>query len=117
MPDEGPEATSSVPRLEVNLRSPGVVRVEGCEVRLPPLSFELLAALAERPGEVVTRQALYLRLWPEGGPEEQQLDFHRRTLLDRLRGIVGLEAARAAEVIRGIGLRMTLPPEQVRLIR
>ncbi len=103
--------------LEINLQSPGIVFSQGREVALPPLSFELLAALAERPGEVATRQSLYARLWPDGGPEEQQLDGHRRVLLRRLRPVLGKSAERVAQVIRGIGFRFSVPAESIRLRR
>lgn len=99
--------------LEISLTSPGLVHAGGREVFLPPLSFELLSALAERRGEVVTRAALYHRLWPEGGPEEQQLDGHRRTLINRLRPSLGAAAEHAAEVVRGIGFRLAIPPELI----
>ena len=103
--------------IEINLQSPGIVRARGGEVFLPPLSFELLAALAERPGEVVTRAALYHRLWPDGGPEDQQLDGHRRNLLRRLRPMLGHNTDRIAEVVRGIGFRLALPASSVELRR
>lgn len=108
---------TSAPLLELDLQSPGLVRIGDREAILPPLPFELLAALAERPGEVVTRAALYSRLWPEGGPEEQQLDGHRRALLDRLRPLLGKRSSCVAEVVRGIGFRMTLRNGDVRLRR
>ena len=77
---------------------------------LPPLGIDQLAALADRPGEGETRPAHYQRLWPEGGPEEQQLDGHRRAVLRRLAAALGRErAASVAEVVRGIGFRMTYP--------
>lgn len=38
----------------------------GVRVPLREKSFELLVALLERPGEVVTREELRRRLWPEG---------------------------------------------------
>ncbi|MCH8333205.1 winged helix-turn-helix domain-containing protein, partial [Candidatus Sumerlaeota bacterium] len=103
--------------LEINLQSPGIIQARGKEVFLPPLSFELLAAMAERPGEVVTRLALYMRLWPEGGPEDQQLDEHRRNLLRRLRPALGDRTESIFEVVRGIGFRLALSPEQVGLRR
>lgn len=103
--------------IEINLRSPGVIRACGREVALPPTSFDLLALLAERPGEVVTRDAIYQRLWPEGGPEPQQIDGHRRTLIKRLERAIPREAGTIAEVIRGIGLRMSVAPRRISLLR
>jgi DNA-binding response OmpR family regulator len=100
--------------LELDADSPGIVRAQGREVRLTPMSFRLLEALAERPGQVVTREALYGRLWPGGGPEPQQLDNHRRVLLRRLRPMLGDRAGDVAEVVRGIGFRMTLSSDLIR---
>lgn len=108
---------SAPPFVEINLQSPGIVRALGHEVRLPPLGFDLLVALAERPGEVVTRASLYHRLWPDGGPEDQQLDAHRRRLVDRLRPALGPEARRVGEVVRGVGFRLALDQSRVRIHR
>lgn len=117
--DNGPYRSrcATMPLLEINLQSPGIVQAAGREVRLPPLGFDLLVALAERPGEVVTRDALYHRLWPEAGPEDQQLDAHRRRLIARLRPALGAQAASAAEVVRGIGFRLAFDAARVRIHR
>ncbi|MEN6626102.1 MAG: DEAD/DEAH box helicase [Candidatus Sumerlaeia bacterium] len=93
-----------LPLIEIDLQSPGVVRVAGRELRLAPLGFDLLAALAERPGAVVTRAALYQKLWPDGGPEDQQLDAHRRRLSRALGEALG--ADEPIEVVRGSGFRL-----------
>jgi DNA-binding winged helix-turn-helix (wHTH) protein len=37
---------------------------EGSRVRIPSKVFQVLLALLERPGEIVTREALRVRLWP-----------------------------------------------------
>lgn len=118
IPSPSPSPSSSPSHLlEIDLRSPGIVRAAGREVRLTPKAFDLLAALAERPGQVVTREALYRRLWPEGGAEDQQLDSHRRGLLARLRPALGDRAPAVAEVVRGIGFRCNLPPGRVQCER
>jgi len=39
---------------------------EGSRVRIPSKVFQMLLALVERPGEIVTREALHARLWPRG---------------------------------------------------
>ncbi len=49
--------------LELDLTS-GELRRAGRKVTLPPKAFEVLKALLERPGEVVTREELRARLWP-----------------------------------------------------
>jgi eukaryotic-like serine/threonine-protein kinase len=49
--------------FEVNLRS-GELSKNGKRIRLREQSFQVLAMLLERPGEVVTRQEIQQRLWP-----------------------------------------------------
>jgi DNA-binding winged helix-turn-helix (wHTH) protein len=39
---------------------------EGSRVRIPSKVFQMLLALVEQPGEIVTREALHARLWPRG---------------------------------------------------
>src|ERR1700682_2807139 len=48
---------------EVNPRS-GELRKGGVRIKLHGQPFEVLAMLLERPGQVVTREELRLRLWP-----------------------------------------------------
>ncbi len=61
----------------------------------------------------MTRDALHLRLWPDGdGPEDQQLDAHRRRLVTRLRPALNERAAGLIQVIRGIGFRLDLRPKR-----
>src|SRR5260370_1118060 len=49
--------------FEVNPRS-GELRKGGVRIKLHGQPFEVLAMLLERPGQVVTREELRLRLWP-----------------------------------------------------
>jgi TolB-like protein/cytochrome c-type biogenesis protein CcmH/NrfG len=49
---------------EADLRS-GELRKQGQRVRLPEQPFQVLAILLEHPGEVVTRESLQKRLWPD----------------------------------------------------
>lgn len=46
--------------------SSGEIRKSGIKLRLPEQAFQILWALLERPGEIVTREQLRLRLWPDG---------------------------------------------------
>ncbi len=66
MPD--PIEISRVVRFEtfgLNLKT-GELRKGGVKIRLPEQSLQILAALLERPGKLVTRDALRVRLWPDG---------------------------------------------------
>jgi serine/threonine protein kinase/tetratricopeptide (TPR) repeat protein len=49
--------------FEVNLRS-GELRRDGERIRLPEQSFQILAMLLERPGQLVMRHEIQKRLWP-----------------------------------------------------
>src|SRR5260370_25939859 len=49
--------------FELDLRA-GELRKHGLRVRLQEHPFQVLAALLEHPGEVVTREELQKRLWP-----------------------------------------------------
>jgi len=42
----------------------GELRKHGLKIRLPEQAFQVLAMLADRPGEIVTRAELRERLWP-----------------------------------------------------
>ena len=48
------------------LSSVGELRKNGFKLRLRGQPFDILAMLLERPGEVVTREQLQQRLWPDG---------------------------------------------------
>jgi DNA-binding winged helix-turn-helix (wHTH) protein len=43
----------------------GVLRKHGVKVRLQAQPFQVLAALLEQPGQIVTRDELRRRLWPK----------------------------------------------------
>src|SRR5215467_5783373 len=49
----------------VNVRS-GELRKHGIRIKLQERPFQLLIALVENQGEIVTREELRQRLWPEG---------------------------------------------------
>jgi Tol biopolymer transport system component/DNA-binding winged helix-turn-helix (wHTH) protein len=62
-----PDPSSSIIRFgtfEVNIQT-GELRHAGSKVKLQEQPFQVLAALLERPGEIVTREELRSRLWPE----------------------------------------------------
>jgi DNA-binding winged helix-turn-helix (wHTH) protein/Tol biopolymer transport system component len=62
--------------FEMDMRS-AELRRAGRLVRLQPQPFKVLALLAERPGEVVAREEIQSRVWPEGTfvDFEQSLNF------------------------------------------
>ncbi len=52
-------------QFQVDLQREEVFK-EGSRVRIPSKVFQVLLALIERPGEIVTREALRARLWSDG---------------------------------------------------
>jgi TolB-like protein len=73
-------------------RTRGEVQVGATRIRLQRQPFEILSALLERPGEVVTRQELRHRLWPDG----TFVDFEHslNAAIKRLRAAIGDDASR-----------------------
>ncbi len=65
----------------------GELRKHGLKIRLPEQSFQILAMLAERPGEIITRAELRERLWPS----RAFVDFERglNKAVNRLRSALG----------------------------
>lgn len=62
----------------------GVVRIGTRWTSLPPVEARLTAALVERFGAVVSRDALARAGWPEGSPGRNALDVHVLRLRRRL---------------------------------
>jgi DNA-binding winged helix-turn-helix (wHTH) protein len=60
---------------------------DGTKMRLPGKVFQTLAALLEKPGEVVTREALRERLWPQG--TFVNYDANVNTTVNKLRLALG----------------------------
>jgi len=60
---------------------------EGSRVRIPSKVFQVLMALIERPGEIVTREALRARLWPGG--TFVNYDANVNTTVNKLRLALG----------------------------
>ncbi|HSC46005.1 MAG TPA: winged helix-turn-helix domain-containing protein [Candidatus Acidoferrum sp.] len=60
---------------------------DGSKMRLPGKVFQTLVALLEKPGEVVTRESLRERLWPEG--TFVNYDANVNTTVNKLRLALG----------------------------
>jgi len=76
----------------------GVLRMGRDWVSLPPVDHRLAAALVERFGTVVSREALAEAGWPHGSPARNALDVHVLRLRRRL-GPLGL----VIRTVRGRG--------------
>ncbi len=67
-----------------------VLEKEGVAVRLGSRALDILIALIERPGEVVTKKDLFARVWPDLVVDESNLRYHvsalRKALGERQSG-------------------------------
>ena len=72
--------------FEVDLRA-GELRKQGNRVKLQDQPFQVLAVLLQRPGEVVTRDELRSRIWPQ----DTFVDFDNslNTAINKLREALG----------------------------
>ena len=93
---------------EADLAS-GELRKNGAKVRLQEQPFQVLVALLERPGEVVTREYLRQRLWP--ADTFVDFDHSLNTAINKLRDALGDTAAnpRFIETLAKRGYRFIAP--------
>lgn len=84
----------------------------GSRLSLQHQPLQILEMLMERPGEVVTREELRGRLWPEGTFVD--FDHSLNTAIKKLRRALGDSAVRPRyiETLPGAGYRLLTPPEQ-----
>ena len=103
----GPSNSLTVGPMTIDLRS-RTVDIDGESVELNRKEFDLLAYLATRAGEVVSRQELYAEVWrqPYGGADKT-IDVH----LSWLRRKLGETAAepRYLHTVRGVGIKLVDP--------
>ncbi len=96
--------------FEVDTRS-GELRRQGSKVNLQEQPFQALVLLLERPGEVVTREELNKRLWPE----DTFVDFERglNKAINKLRAALrdDAEKPRFIETLPQHGYRFIAPLE------
>jgi DNA-binding winged helix-turn-helix (wHTH) protein/tetratricopeptide (TPR) repeat protein len=98
--------------FELDLRS-GELYNEGQRVRLQEQSFRILALLAERSGELITREEIRGRLWPNGTIVEFENAVN--AVMKKLRTALGdsAEEPRYIETIKRRGYRLIVPVENV----
>src|SRR6476469_5154029 len=95
--------------FEVDLAS-GEVRKSGLKLKLTDQPFQVLAILLERPGEVVTREELQKRLWPDTFVD---VDHNLNTAINKIREVLGdsAENPRFVETLPRRGYRFVAPVE------
>ena len=92
----------------------GELRKHGVRMKLRGKSFQALVALLEHPGELVTREELRHRLWPQGVFVD--FDNSLNSTVNRLRVVLGDCTAkpRFIESLPRLGYRFIAPVEPVR---
>ena len=82
-------------------------QLDGQRLDLSRREFDLLASLAARPGEVVTRRELLSEVWQLPYGDDQTIDVH----LSWLRRKLGERASRPRylHTVRGVGVRLMEP--------
>jgi TolB-like protein/Tfp pilus assembly protein PilF len=109
MPESGANFHEISGEFELDPRA-GELRKHGVSIRLPGQLFSLLAYLAERPGQVVTREEIRSGLWPD---RFVNFDDSINSAIKRLRQCLA-DAGMNPRLIRtlpGRGYRFTLPTE------
>jgi DNA-binding response OmpR family regulator len=100
-----------LPGLDIDLQGHRV-RCDGDEVRLTLTEFNLLAMLASRRGETVSRTELLSTVWAHNlEVDSRTIDAH----VHRLRRKLGERGAqpRFIETVQGVGYRFTLPAAEL----
>src|SRR5215469_14568621 len=98
--------------FELDLEA-GELKKQGVKLRLPEQSFQILAMLLERPGQVVTRQALRKKLWPADTFVDFDVGLNNAIL--RLRHALGdsAESPRFVETLPRRGYRFIAAAENI----
>jgi TolB-like protein/DNA-binding winged helix-turn-helix (wHTH) protein/Flp pilus assembly protein TadD len=96
-------------------RSSGELRKQGIKLKLQEQPFQVLLALIERPGGVVTRDELQRRLWPDGVVVDYERGLNKA--VNRLREVLGddVDNPQFVETVPQRGYRFLMPltlPEQ-----
>src|ERR1019366_9013302 len=96
--------------FELDVRA-GELRNGGLRIRLQEQPFQILLMLLEHPGEVVTREEIRKRLWPNDTIVE--FDHSIGTAIKKLRQALNDEAEnpRYVETLPRRGFRFMFPPE------
>jgi DNA-binding winged helix-turn-helix (wHTH) protein len=71
--------------FEVDLRA-GELRKNGIKLKLTGQPFQVLAMLLEHPGEIVPREELQKRLWPDTFVD---VEHNLNTAVNRIREVLG----------------------------
>lgn len=98
--------------FEIDLQQ-GELRRAGLRQKLGPQPFQVLQALLERPGELVTREELRQRLWPDQTFVDYELALKK--CINRIREVLGdsADSPRFVETVPRRGYRFITPVQQI----
>src|SRR5262245_34595055 len=98
--------------LEADLHS-GELRKNGLKIRLSGQPCQVLVMLLERPGQVVTREELQKKLWPDGTFVD--FDHSLNNAINKIREVLGdsAETPRFVETLSRRGYRFIAPVERL----
>jgi DNA-binding winged helix-turn-helix (wHTH) protein/Tol biopolymer transport system component len=93
--------------FEIDLRT-GELRKEGVKLKFSGQPFQVLAILLERPGDVVTREELQKRLWPDTFVDVER---NLNTAVNKIREVLGdsADSPRFVETLPRRGYRFIAP--------
>jgi len=91
----------------------GEVRRQGLRVKLNAQPFQVLSMLLERPGELITREEIRRRLWPDGTFVDYEHGLN--AAINRIREALGDTASspRFVETLARRGYRFVAPVERI----
>jgi Tol biopolymer transport system component/DNA-binding winged helix-turn-helix (wHTH) protein len=96
--------------FEVDLRA-GELRKNGLKLKLSGQPLQVLSILTEQTGQVVTREELQSRLWPDTFVD---VDHNLNSAINRIREVLGdsAESPRFVETVPRRGYRFLIPVEK-----
>lgn len=96
--------------FEVDLRT-GELRKNGLKIKLENKPFQILAMLLEQPAQLISRDELREKLWPD---VEVEFDNNLNAAINKLREALGdsAERPRFVETLKGRGYRFIYPIEK-----
>jgi DNA-binding response OmpR family regulator len=97
-------STQSIGKLRIDFAQRSAI-LDGTPLTLTRIEFEILAALASRPGSVFTRKQLLAAVWGESPVSPQSVGVHIGNLRRKLGD--GPAAQRRVMTVRGSGYRLT----------
>lgn len=119
----GPQGDSAVTETHRQLRvvrfgafeadlQTGELRKEGVKLKFSGQPFQVLAILLERPGDVVTREELQKRLWPDTFVDVER---NLNTAINKIRDVLGdsAESPQFVETLPRRGYRFIAPVEAI----